>query len=561
LIRRRIVVAVLTAALFAVGWWSGREGGRGELYSNVDRFVEVLHKVDENYVEPIDPSRVVKGAIQGMLQTLDPYSQYLDSKDLGSLQEMTRGSFTGVGLEVGIREHYPTVIAPIEGGPAWEAGIQTGDAIVKVDGRSTADFSLDQVSGALRGPAGTRVKVTLMREGDPQDRDVDLTRREIVVTSVPVAFVTEGGVGYVRISRFAEDTDARLREALVRLHGQGARSLVLDLRHNPGGLLDQAVDVTEHFVPKGSEVVSTRGRNAALNRRYFAREDAPETHWPMAVLVDEGSASASEIVAGALQDLDRALVVGRTSFGKGSVQNLFSVPGGQAAVKLTTALYFTPSGRSIHRRAHDTPADPLADDEDNGEDDSPDSAAVKAAPVDTTTRPVFHTSAGRRVLGGGGISPDLTVAADTLGRLATEFERRGVALRFARRWESAHPGQGAPLPAATTLWPELAPFLAREHLSGSADSLALERASLEAIARREIARRRDGDTGAARAALERDPVFQRAAEAVRRARVPADVFALATANPGVASAPGAAAPAKAKPLPRPAGYRAPVHRH
>jgi carboxyl-terminal processing protease len=560
LIRRRILVAVLIAALFALGWWSGREGGRGELYANVDRFVEVLHKVDENYVEPVDPERVVTGAIQGMLQTLDPYSQFLDAKEYSRLQEMTHGSFTGVGLEVGIRDHFPTVIAPIEGGPAWEAGIQTGDAIIKVDDRSTADFTFDRVASALRGPAGTRVKVTIQRDGEPGDRDIDLTRREIVVTSVPYAFVTEGGVGYVRISRMAEDTDARLRESLARLRSQGAKSLVIDLRRNPGGLLDQAVQVTEHFVPRGSEIVSTRGRNTTLNRRYVARDNAPETQWPMAVLVDQGSASASEIVAGALQDLDRALVVGQGSFGKGSVQNVFPIPGGQGAVKLTTALYYTPSGRSIHHRvADETPADPLVD-EDDDPDDRPDSVSTSTAPRDTA-RPAFHTASGRTVLGGGGITPDVLVAADTLGRLATEFERRGLALRFSRRWDTERPLKQSALPEPGAVWPELLTFLRAERLSASPESLAAERIGLVRVARRELARRRDGDAGAARVMLAEDPVFRRASDTLRRAHAPADVFAYANpATPGAAGTPAASRPSPAS-RKRPASYHGPVRRH
>ena len=558
---RRIVAAVLIAALFAVGWWSGREGGRGELYSGVDKFVEVLHQVDQNYVEPIDPPRVMKGAIAGMLQTLDPYSQYLDAKEFGSLKEVTRGSFTGVGLEVGIRDHFPTVIAPIEGGPAWEAGIQSGDALVKVDGKSTTDYSLDDVALALRGPGGTKVVVAIFRDGEAGLLELALTRREIVVTSVPYAFVTGGGVGYLRISRFAEDTDSRLREALVKLRAEGATSLVVDLRRNPGGLLDQAVDVTEHFVPRNSEIVSTRGRNPALNHRYFAGDATPETHWPMAVLVDEGSASASEIVAGALQDLDRALIVGRVSFGKGSVQNLFTIPGRQAAVKLTTALYYTPSGRSIHRRARDEArVDPLADDDEG--DAPPDSAGAAATPRDTTARPVFRTAAGRTVLGGGGIAPDIVVAPDTLGRLATDFERRGLGLRFGKRYESAHPKQGDLIPPAGAVWPELLAFLLGEHLSASTDSLTLERDALAGLARREIARRASGDAGATRVSLERDPVFARAAAALRGARVPSDVFALASAPAGRGTPSGTPAPMAPKRSPRkPAEYSAPVHRH
>ncbi len=556
MIQRRIFVAVLLAALFAVGWWSGRDGGRGELYSNLDTFIEVLHKVQENYVTPVDPPRMVRGAIQGMLQTLDPYSQYLDPKEYASLKDVTRGSFTGVGIEVGLRDRFPTVIAPLEGGPAWEAGLQTGDVIVRVDGRSTADFSLDDVSNALRGTSGSHVKVAIAREGDSDEREFDLVRREINVASIPYAFVTAGGVGYLRLARFSEDADGRLAKALTSLRGAGATSLVLDLRSDPGGLLDQAVDVAGGFLPRGSAVVSTRGRGTTVGQSYTAHNGRPETAWPMAVLVDEGTASASEIVAGALQDLDRALVVGETSFGKGSVQNLFPLPGEAGAVKLTTALYYTPSGRSIHRGGRVAGADPLADDDDD--DDEADSAAVRVpATRDSAPAALFHTAAGRTVRGGGGITPDVVVKSDTLGPLAMALERRGLALRFARRWDTAHPAPD-PLPAEATLWPELTRFLESEGMRPPADSLMLERQRLGELARREIARRRGGDAAAARVALEHDEVFQRAAAILRRAHVAGDVFALSRDGATTADAATRPAPrreAAKRPVPKPPARR------
>jgi len=524
-IQRRMLVAVLLAALFALGWWSGRDGGRGELYANVDKFVEVLHKVDENYVEPVEPQKLIHGAIDGMLQTLDPYSQYLDAREYTGLQDVTRGAFTGVGIEVGLRDHYPTVITPIEGSPAWEAGIQTGDVIVRVDGKPTTDFSLDDVADALRGPRNTHVTVEVTREGDTDERKFDLTRREITVASVPYAFVTGEGVGYVRLARFSEDTDAGLQKAIAQLKTAGAKSLVIDLRKNPGGLLEQAVDVAQEFVPKGSQVVSTRGRIANSTHRYTAQDTKPETAWPMAVLVDEGSASASEIVAGALQDLDRALVVGRTSFGKGSVQVLYPLHGQAGAVKLTTARYYTPSGRSIHRGVPSDELDPLADDSDDESDDDS-TTAVAPLKADTVALPIFHTLAGRVVRGGGGIMPDIEVKADSLGPVAFNFERRGLAVRFARRWNEAH-GAQAPLPTQAEVWPELARFLESESIRTPADSLELERPHLAALARREIARKRGGDAAAARVALETDPDFRRAAAVLARARKAPEVFALA----------------------------------
>jgi len=541
-IQRRMLVAVLLAALFALGWWSGRDGGRGELYANVDKFVEVLHKVDENYWEPVEPQKLIHGAIDGMLQTLDPYSQYLDAREYSGLQDVTHGSFTGVGIEVGLRDHYPTVIAPIEGSPAWEAGIQTGDVIVRVDGKPTTDYSLDDVADALRGPRETHVTVDVSREGDSDERKFDLVRREIVIASVPYAFVTGDGVGYVRVARFAEDTNTGLQRAIAQLKAAGAKSLVIDLRKNPGGLLEQAVDVAQEFVPKGSQIVSTRGRIANSTHKYTAADSKPETMWPMAVLVDEGSASASEIVAGALQDLDRALVVGRTSFGKGSVQVLYPLHGQSGAVKLTTARYYTPSGRSIHRGAPGDEADPLADDSDDESDDDS-TAAVTPAKSDTVALPTFHTAAGRVVRGGGGITPDVVVKADTLGPIAFNFERRGLAVRFAKRWEQSH-GAQTPLPTQAEVWPELARFLDAESVHPPADSLERERPHLAALARREIARRRAGDAGAARVALETDPDFHRAAAVLARARKAPEVFALSR---DVAPAPATAAGTNGKP--------------
>jgi carboxyl-terminal processing protease len=543
-IRRRILIAVLLAALFAVGWWSGRGGPGGDIYSNLDLFVEVLHKVEDYYVDPVEPEPLVQGALSGMLQTLDPYSQYLSPKEYGQLQDVTHGSFNGIGIEVGIRDHYPTVISPIEGSPAWEAGVQTGDVIVKVDGKTTVDYSIDDIARALRGEKGTSVTVTVSREGESAPRDFALVRREIAVNSVPYAFVTSDGIGYLRLARFSQESGSEARQALERLHKEGAKSLVLDLRRNPGGLLDQAVDVSEQFVPKGAQIVSTRGRAQGADRTFKAADARPETRWPMVVLVDEGSASAAEIVAGALQDLDRALIVGRTTFGKGSVQNVFPLRDGRAAVKLTTGLYYTPSGRSIHRPP--TAASLAAANDDDDDDAAPDSAVANAAVPDTAGRPRFHTTSGRVVFGGGGITPDVAVPADTLGPVAREVERRGLALRFARRWEIAHRGTEFPAQPSPTIGREFQDYLVSERVAG-ADSITAESVRLERMARREIARRRGGEAEAARVGLEDDRAFARAADILRRARTTSEVFALAArpSTPGATPAPKPAKPATA----------------
>jgi carboxyl-terminal processing protease len=525
--RRRVLLAVLFAVLFALGWWAGRVSSR-DLYGDLDLFVEVLHKVEANYVDAVNPRPLVEGAIRGMLRQLDPFSQYLDAKALTNLKSVTQGTFGGIGVEMNVREGYPTVIAPIEGTPAWEAGLRSGDSIVEIDGKSAFGLAVEEAADRLRGPEGTQVRLKVSREGEDEDHDVTLTRRIIVRKAVPYAFVTEGGIGYLRLAVFSERTGEEVRSALERLRGEGAKSVVLDLRMNPGGLLDQAVSVAEEFVPRGTMVVYTHGRSHGDDQRFYAAEPKPNLQWPIVVLVDGGSASASEIVAGALQDLDRALVVGSTTFGKGSVQRVFPLRDQDAALKLTTALYYTPSGRSINRAAHDS----LADEEDDAEE-----AAPPASP-DTATRPVFRTHEGRVVRGGGGITPDAVVLADTLKGLLRRVESRNLAFRFANRWLNTHP-QAQPEAPGPAPWAEFLDWLRGEKIEFTPAEAEAQRVPLERALRREMARRMLGDGAAIRVALEGDPAWARARAVLQGARAPRDVFAVTRASVApAAQAPG-----------------------
>ena len=519
--RRRLVIGVFLVALFGLGWWAGRVASR-DLYADLDVFVQVLHRIEGNYVDPVDPHRLIQGALKGMLRDLDPYSQFLDEKELANLQSVTHGSFGGIGIVVSVRDDHPTVISPIEGSPAWEAGLRAGDVIVAIDGKSSAGLTVAEVADRLRGPAGTEVRVTVSREGEDGEQEVTLERRIIETHAVPYAFLAAPGVGYVRLASFSEKSGAEVGQALERLRARGAKSLVLDLRSNPGGLLEQAVDVTERFVPKGTLVVYTRGRAKAQDNRYHAGEAGPNPQWPMVVLVDGGSASAAEIVAGALQDLDRALVVGRTSFGKGSVQSVFPLRGGGSALKLTTALYYTPSGRSIHHTTRDTQDAAGEDDEDPGE--------VPPAGSDSVSKPAFRTRAGRIVHGGGGITPDVIVVPDTLQGLAWKVESRGLAFRFANRWLNLHP-ETRPADAVPVPWEDFLAWLRAEKTSFTDTEAGAQRAPLERALRREMARRMSGDSAAARIALEDDPVFARALQVLAHARAPRDVFAAVPAAP------------------------------
>ena len=523
MIRKRILLGAALAALFAIGWAAGKGNSAGGLYGNLDSFIEIVHRVEDSYVDPVEPKKLVDGAIDGMMKQLDPYSQFLDGTGYANLQSTTEGQFGGIGVLVSIRDQHPTVISPVEGTPAWRAGIRSGDEIVKIDGKSTTGFTIEQTSRMLRGAEGTHVTVSVQSEGEPDVRDVDLVRDVIRTRSVPYAFMVDREVGYLRLANFSERSGSEVREGLDRLRKEGARRLILDLRANPGGVLDQAVDVANQFLPKGSLVVSTQGRDPSQNQRYYTSAAGAESAWPLVVLVDGGSASASEILAGAIQDLDRGLLVGHTTFGKGSVQRVYPLRGVDAAVKLTTALYYTPSGRSIHRRVT-----PPALDDDSSDDDE-DSTATATPRDSTKSRPVFHTAAGRRVLGGGGITPDIDVAADSLAAPVAEVERRGLAFRFANRWANAHPETKNDPRVTDAMWSGFVEFAGTDPAKLSASELGSARPRLEQALRRELARRFKGDAEAARVSLESDAVFQKALDVIRRSARPRDVFATAEA--------------------------------
>ncbi len=324
-------------------------------YVQLELFSRVLERVRRDYVDgdKVTYSNLISSALKGMLDSLDPHSEFMVPVKYNELKEDTQGSFSGVGLQVGVRDGGLTVVAPMEDTPAFKAGILSGDQIVKIDGQSTERFSMNDAVSRLRGEEGTKVTITITRGGgDP--RDIELTRAEIKLFTAkdvnnqrefPLA---DNKVGYIRLTQFGENTADELEDGLKKLEAQGMEALVLDLRGNPGGLLDQAVAVSEKFLKAGKPIVSTEGRVPAgdLQRR-SSGGGKKRTSVPIAILVNGGSASAAEIVTGALQDLKRAMVIGETTFGKGSVQSILPLPDG-SALRLTTAKYYTPSHRVIH---------------------------------------------------------------------------------------------------------------------------------------------------------------------------------------------------------------------
>ncbi|MBI4745845.1 MAG: S41 family peptidase [Deltaproteobacteria bacterium] len=326
-----------------------KASGVGEAYESLKVFTDALSLIQKNYVEKVNSKDLVYGAMKGMLEGLDPHSSFMNPDTFKEMQVDTRGEFGGLGIEITMKDGILTVVSPIEDTPAFKAGIKAGDIIIKIDGKGTKDLTLMDAVKMMRGPKGTQVTITVVRETFAEPRDFTVTRDIIAVKSVK-SKTLESGYGYVRVAQFQEKTDTDLDNVLDKMEKEngGLKGLVLDMRNNPGGLLDQAVKVSDDFLESGL-IVYTDGRIEGQKMTFSAKKEGIRPNYPIVVLVNSGSASASEIVAGALQDHGRALILGTQTFGKGSVQTIYPLEDG-SALRLTTARYYTPSGRSIQAK-------------------------------------------------------------------------------------------------------------------------------------------------------------------------------------------------------------------
>jgi carboxyl-terminal processing protease len=402
---------VLLVALVTGGWFLQRGVEQeANVYLQARLFREVLEHITEQYVDPVDRSGLIGSAIEGVLEELDdPHTSFIDAEtwDRFRFRSGADADYGGVGLEIMNRDGWVTVITPIPGGPALRAGMRAGDRVIEVEGVSAADWETDQAANLLRGTPGTDVNLLIDRPGVDQLIPFTLTRAVIELLSVPFTAVVDEGVGYIPLRVFSETSESEVRGAIERLQEDGLTSLILDLRGNPGGLLEEGVGVADLFLDNGDPILETRGRASGQNQNFGGVSPEMVRGLPVVVLVNENSASASEIVAGALQDHDRALVVGNRTYGKGSVQTLYRLTGGNI-LRLTTARWYTPVGRSI-QIVHDDP-----------EQNAPSQNSAlglggervpKEAPED---RPTVESLGGRTLYGGGGITPDLVVLPDTL---------------------------------------------------------------------------------------------------------------------------------------------------
>ncbi len=410
-----MALAVSMGTGVLVGFW-GPDDDLFELRKGLRIFGAVYEEVVTGYVEPVDPEHLVRVGVDAMLNELDPYTTYVDESENARIDIITEGQYGGVGLDVGRRNGDLTVVSPVAGADAYQQGVRTGDVITEVAGQPAASLSVEDVEALLRGQPGTTVPVTVERAGRPSPLTLTLTRERVELPDVTYQgrVGAERELGYVKLERFTRDAPGAVEAALDDLRDTGPlQGIVLDLRDNPGGLLRAAVRITALFVPQGTEVVSTRGRDDDEIESYTTDRVPllPET--PVVVLVNGQSASASEIVAGALQDHDRGVVMGTTTYGKGLVQNVRSLPH-NTALKLTTAQYYTPSGRTIQR--------------------------LDANPTDTTASPsrVHETTGGRTVRDGHGIRPDVRVASPSPSALEQALTRRGAFFRYANHYAATH---------------------------------------------------------------------------------------------------------------------------
>jgi len=392
---------------------------------SVDKISQMAEIVEKSYIEAPDREELIYSSIRGMLLTLDPHSYFLDPQSFSRMREDQTGKYAGLGIQIQKQEDRLIVIAPIEGTPAWRLGIQAGDVISHIDGESTKPLSSFDALQRLRGEKGTKVTITLVRETLDKPFDVTIVREEITLYSIPYAFMLDGRTGYIFIRNFAETTAREFQEKMRELVGLGMKRLVLDLRYNAGGPLYQSLEISDEFLSRGSLIVSIKGRNSNYNREFRAMRDGQHESMPLVVLINEGSASASEIVAGAIMDNDRGYVVGEVSFGKGLVQTVYPL-GPNTAVALTTAKYLTPSGRSIQK------------DYSHLED------YFLARDNSAASREVRYTAGGRKVLGQGGITPDFVVETEWKP-LHLEMRTKGIFFSYARKFAARQTPLGASL--------------------------------------------------------------------------------------------------------------------
>ena len=444
---------ITVAALVLVGTFAGMEINQlisgDDIYAQLGKLKDVLVLTEKYYIEEVSGSEMTEAAISGMLDKLDPHSVYMAPKSFERVTEEFKGKYEGIGISFRILNDTITVLETLGGGPSARLGILSNDRIVKIDGKSAIGFADTMVQKTLRGTKGTRVAVTIRRPGTPELLVYEITRDEISLVSVDAAFMVSDEVAYIQANKFNEQTYNEIGKSLKRLRGEGMKKLILDLRWNPGGYLDQAVRMADLFLDGGSKenphkIVYTKARRPEFDETFEARSGDEYEKLPLVVLINNGSASASEIVAGAIQDWDRGLIVGETSFGKGLVQRQFPLSDG-SALRLTIAKYYTPSGRLIQRAYEGKDKSEYQREAYERKEEEGDNLEHERDVEKDSTRPMFKTNSGRVVYGGGGITPDYIVKDEFLTQTSANIRRRDLFIAYVSSYMT---GDGLRLRAA-----------------------------------------------------------------------------------------------------------------
>ncbi len=453
-----LLFAGIVAGATLLGGAGGRRTSAADAGASpsLSEYAEVITAAGDWSAEKTAPDKLVYASIRGMLSRLDPHTNFLDPSEFSSMEEKQRGSFYGLGISIQKRQGHVTVISPIEGTPAWKKGLRAGDIITRINGEPIDDWTSDEVVGHLKGPKGTQVTITIRRAGFREPIEMTITRAEIPTNSVRYAFMLTPEVGYIHLAEFTHTSSGEVVTAISRLEGQGMKKLIFDLRGNPGGVLDQAVDIADIFLKKREKIVYTRGRTSSSDQDFYAPGNGPHYAGPLVLLVNRGSASASEIVSGAIQDHDRGLIVGTTSWGKGLVQGVYPLPYG-AGLALTTAKYYTPSGRWI-QRDYSNFYDYINPDDDAS--DNRDAEAKKSGKI-------FYTDAGRPVYAAGGITPDSIVRYDKSSKFVQRLQAHGVFFNFAVDYLAEHPNVPENLPVDDALRNAFFRFVQEQGVEGA----------------------------------------------------------------------------------------------
>lgn len=536
--KRGILVPVAVVALtVATGGWLLQQGvDRAEnVYVKVRLFQEVVDRVETSFVEEVEVPRLYDAAIEGIIEDLDdPYTSFLPAAQYEDLRIRTEGDYGGVGLEVIERNGWVTVVSPMPGGPGGRAGIRAGDQFYEIEGVSADTMSSNRAVELLRGEPQSEVAVKMLRPGVDEPIPFTLTREVIQLRAVPFAVMLEEGIGYVPLQSVLGSSSQEVQHALDSLQAEGMREVVLDLRGNPGGLLDEGIAVSDLFLESGSAIVETRGRDLTQNETYRASRPDRYPDLSVLVMVDGSSASASEIVAGALQDHDRALLVGETTFGKGVVQSLYRLSGGNV-LRLTTARWYTPVGRSIHKNQ-----DERVEEMENGHPAIALSGQI-TSPPELEGRPTVESMGGRTLYGGGGITPDVLVGPDTLAdpeeqavrTIYREAGRFNVALfNFAVRYVQEHPGLALGFRVSDAELTAFYQALPEWDIEVARDDFRAARRFVEYQLEREIALQAWGERDQFLQTWRHDRPLTRALELLRQARTTEELLALTATVPG-----------------------------